>query len=435
MRFTKAVALFTLAVITAGVANGARANQTTRIAQLLGATDGQKAFYVKQVGGGVVGKLGESLAYDPASSIKILVAVGVMKRVDAGKAHLGTTARYFSNGLVGSCPFNTGPSQRLTLGTLISLMLVFSDNAATRSLIDLLGGFSAVNQLAASIGMASTNMNVYPGCNITNTMTQLDGARLYEGLANGTLLSATSRSALYARMPANGGDSTGTFSQASQIVDSLAPAYDLDAAQIAQFKAGLALHYKAGNDTWCTPDCKFYLAISGNAVLPTCTGSSVSATRYVWGLSIADATNESAAFSTFFSTHPETLREPLQSSLAGWSACSPACVLPSAVSGLPTWTAGTSYSLGTNVQWQGMPYKCMQPTCVAQAGSEPDRPGLTSVWQGVALCGLEPWAAAVAYPAGHVVLSNGKRYRCITGHLSATTWPPEATPSLWQEQL
>jgi beta-lactamase class A len=190
------------------VAPSARADQTSRMTQLLG-SDGTTGFYNKQVGGAVVGKLRETFVYNPDSSIKIVVAVGLLRRVDANLAHLDTTTiGYYPDGLPegSSCPQQRGTPQGKPAGTLLQWMLVNSDNVATRSLIDYLGGFAAITQTAQSIGMISTFMDGYPGCS-PNRMTQLDAAKLYEALGSGTLLTTASRNALYARTPADGGDS------------------------------------------------------------------------------------------------------------------------------------------------------------------------------------------------------------------------------------
>jgi hypothetical protein len=428
-----------LAVAVLFAAPAAQADQTSRMAQLLSATDGITGFYNKRVGGSIVGKLRETFVYNPDSSIKMVAAIGLLKRVDANLANLDTTMiTYYGQGMPegSSCPENVGPHESHPAGTLLQWMLVSSDNIATRSIIDYLGGPAAVTQTAHSIGMTSTFMDGYPGCS-PNRMTQVDGAKLYEALANGTLLTAASRNALYARTPADGGDSSNTLWNARRIVDELAPVYNLNARQAAQFWALVDVRYKAGNGAdFCTETgCLHHWSLSGLGTVPICANSVASTAAYAFGVFIFNATDPALGWSTFFNTNAEPLREPIAASMANWATCSPACLLDSEVFSLPVWTVGRSYSLGTQLQHQSKPYRCVQSTCVARAGSEPDQPGLTAIWQGVAQCGIQPWAPAVAYPVGQVVyLPSNQRwvpYRCITAHLSNSSWRPDLTPTLW----
>ena len=182
-----------------GVSQSAITLETARIRALLEeGAEGDPGFLLKRVGGPLLENFNETLAYDPASSIKIVVGVSLLRRIDAGAAfNLDTSVSHFFE-VSGSCPIGSGGSESRTLGDLLNAMLVFSDNAATRTLIDFLGGFSAINATAQSIGMTSTSMVVYPGCHILNTITQSDAARLYEEVANGTLLSPASRAVLFA---------------------------------------------------------------------------------------------------------------------------------------------------------------------------------------------------------------------------------------------
>jgi hypothetical protein len=169
--------------------------------------------------------------------------------------------------------------------------------------------------------MTSTSMVVYPGCHILNTITQADAARLYEGIANGTLLSAASRTALFARMPADDNDFTGTLGAARAIADAEGASAGLPATVVDEFEDQIALHYKAGNDLWCDPNCRSFYSISGLAEIPTCNGSTQSSTNYDFGLFIANGTDENDTRNTFFNVHPEVLRRPIRESLATWANC------------------------------------------------------------------------------------------------------------------
>lgn len=407
-------------------------DQTARMTELLSEAGGTVGFYTKQVGGPVVGSLNETFVYDPASSIKTLVGVGILQLIEQGAASLSSTTTFHEVPSGTSCPDNSTPAQTRTLDSLIYDMLVFSSNSATRALVDYLGGFSGVNQVALTNGMTSTTMIGYPGC-IANEMTQLDSATLYEGIVDGTLLSPSSRDALYARMPSDTVDFTSTLYRANQIVDQVAPTYGLDANQIAAFKSQLRLHYKAGNGAVCLDPCQEFYSIGGVAEIPVCDGSTQDVAEYVWSVFIHGAPMPGGQ-NTFFPTHAEPLREPIELALSGWSECTEGggdCLASESVPGLPTWTVGNTYGQGVQVQYGGKAYECVQASCTAQAGWEPGAPGLTSVWAGVALCGIQPWEAGIAYPVDYVVSYGGQQYRCLTAHTSNSGWTPSAAPTLW----
>lgn len=315
-----------------GVSQSAITSETARILALLEAgAEGDPGFLLKRVGGPLLENFNETFVYDPASSIKIVVGVSLLRRIDAGASfNLNTSVTHFFE-LSGSCPIGSGGSESRTLGSLLDAMLVASDNAATRTLIDFLGGFSAINATALSIGMTSTNMVVYPGCHILNTITQSDAARLYEGIANGTLLSAASRTALFARMPSDAFDSTGTLSRARAIADAEGASAGLPASLVDEFEDRIRLHYKAGNDLWCDPNCRSFYSISGLAEIPTCNGTTRSSTNYDFGLFIANGTDEFDTANTFFNTHAEVLRRPIREALANWQSCS----VPPGMNGSP----------------------------------------------------------------------------------------------------
>jgi Beta-lactamase enzyme family len=299
--------------------------ETARIGSLLrNATDAEPGLYLKQVNGPVLASLQENFPYDPASSIKILVAVRLLRQLAAsgGRLSLSNTTQYIPVTGSSSCPPGSGSAQTQSLGTLLQLMLENSDNGATRSLVDYVGGFAGVNSSAQSLGLTSTQMNVYPGCNISNRATLADLTRLYTGIADGSLLSSSSRSALYARMPADAGDFTGTRGASDQIIDAEASAFGLTASQVSQFKSNFDVHYKAGSDTWCAPDCLDHYSITGIAVVPSCSGSSQSNLQYVWGVFTHAGSGGSAA-PAFFGAEAEPLREPIRDALASWASCSP----------------------------------------------------------------------------------------------------------------
>src|SRR5690606_20539663 len=149
-------------------------------------------------------------------------------------------------------------------------------------------------------------------------ITQVDLALLYEGIADGSLISDEHRTELFAAMPADGGDSSSTLSRARAIVDEEASAAGLSGPEADLFKSQLKLHYKAGNGC-----CPSIYTISGLAEIPTCSGTTQSSTEYVWGLFIANGefeniNNNQIAWSA---NQAEPLRTPIRQALSTWHEC------------------------------------------------------------------------------------------------------------------
>jgi hypothetical protein len=294
---------------------------TTRVGQILrGGTDGETGLYLKQVGGSVQAGLQESRIFEPASSIKILIGLHAMRDVDAG-ASLNQSVAVYAPGS-GSCPSNTINGTE-SMGNAILQMLENSDNQRTKAMINEYG-MAAINNTAATIGLTGTHLNHYPGCGgpPANQLTLADAGIIYEGIANGTLLSAANRPALYARMPADAGDFTGIQSAVNAIVDAEAPSFGLSAAEISQFKTRLDTHYKAGGYTLCSASqCLEYRSVAGSVEVPICTRGIVGERNYVWGIFIDGATSATAANNAFNAAKAEPLREPIRTALAGWGPC------------------------------------------------------------------------------------------------------------------
>lgn len=298
---------------------------TTRIGELMrDGTDGHTGHYLKQVGGSVQAGLEDDFVFEPASSIKALIGLHAMREVDAGHANLNQLVNVYAATPNSSCPSNTIIGTE-TLGNAIYNMLEFSDNQRTKAVINAFG-FSAINQTAATVGMGSTHLNHYPGCGgpVANELTLDDAGVLYEGIANGNLLSDSSRTALYQRMPELAGDFTGIHSQLMTLVDQEAASLRLSASAISQYKSRLITHYKAGGYTLCgTGTCLEYRSVAGSAEVPRCTIFGALSVNYVWGIFIDGATSAAAADNTFNSAKVEPLREPIRAALSSWSSCYP----------------------------------------------------------------------------------------------------------------
>jgi hypothetical protein len=294
---------------------------TSRVGQILrNGTDGETGLYLKQIGGGVQAGLQENRVFEPASSIKILIGLHAMRQVDAG-ASLSQNVIVYAPPASGSCPTSTITGVE-PMGNAILAMLENSDNNRTKAMIDTYG-FAAINQTAQTIGLTGTHLNHYPGCGgpPANQLTLSDAGFIYEGIANGTLLSSTNRPSLYARMPAQAGDFTGIVSAANAIIDAEAPAFGLTATEISQFKSRLLTHYKAGGYTLCPSSCFEYRSVAGSAEIPQCTRGLIGSRNYVWGIFIDGSSSAAAADSTFNAAKAEPLREPIRAALSTWAPC------------------------------------------------------------------------------------------------------------------
>ncbi len=300
-----------------GVARQAITSETTRIEQILeNGTVGDTGFLLKPVGGPIQEGYNEDVVQDPASSIKTLVAVALLQAIeDGGSFDLDTTISYPSD-MNGSCPLWTGPQTTNTLREAMRLMLVFSNNLETRALVEHLGGLEVINQKADDLGMTQTNMDGHIGC-AASRITQVDLAILYEGIADGSLISAEHRQELFANMPAEGG-TTGTLFRARAIVDEEATALGMTSAEAELFKSQMKLHYKTGGGC-----CPSIVTISGLAEIPTCDGENIDTADWVWGLYLGGASYEESHTNTsvFFANDAEPLRTPIRAALANFPQC------------------------------------------------------------------------------------------------------------------
>lgn len=300
-----------------GVTRQAVTSETTRIEQILeDGTVGETGFLLKPVGGPIQEGYNEDVVQDPASSIKTLIAVALLQAIeDGGGFDLDTMVSYPGDD-GGSCPSWTGPETTNTLREVMRRMLVNSDNLETRVLVDYLGGLQAINDKADELGMTHTNMDGHIGC-AASRITQVDLALLYEGIADGSLISSAHREELFAAMPADGG-SAGTLFRARAIVDEEAAALGLTSAEADLFKSELRLHYKMG--LGCCPSI---ITISGLAEIPTCDGENTGTADWVWGLYLGGASYEESHTNTsvFFANDAEPLRTPIRAALTNWAQC------------------------------------------------------------------------------------------------------------------
>lgn len=164
---------------------------TTRVGDILrNGTDGVSGLYLKRVNGPVLANLQEHFAFEPASSIKVLMHGHAMKMVETGFSNLTDQLTVWT-GLNGSCPQpGIGPVIE-DLETVLTKMMVNSDNNRTMAVQDHYG-VPALNFTAAILGMNKTSLNHTIGCGgpaliSPNTTALSDLGKLHEHVANGWL--------------------------------------------------------------------------------------------------------------------------------------------------------------------------------------------------------------------------------------------------------
>ena len=131
-----------------------------------------------------------------ASTIKLPILIAFFQDVDQGKIQLNQPI-VMRKDLVAT---ESGEMQYQPVGSKFSAiqtatdMITVSDNTATNMLIDLLGGYDALNQRFQSWGLTGTMLrNPLPDVEGTNTTTAKDMGMLLSLLSQGKLMSFKSR--------------------------------------------------------------------------------------------------------------------------------------------------------------------------------------------------------------------------------------------------
>jgi hypothetical protein len=213
-------------------------------------------------------------------------------------------------------------------------MMWHSDNARTREITDKFGDPN-INGFAVSIGMTGTAINHIIGCGgpVPDQLTLADAGTLYEGVANGGLLTPANQTMFYSLM-AGKAEFAIEHSDFTHLWDTDIPAIiaqsapGATAAQRQNYMSSMDLAYKAGNYINCSDSCAHvaeYYAISGWARIPFCNGGAPAPQDYVFGIFLHDAIDNSytdgkntVALQNFLAAKAELLREPI---VAGLTSC------------------------------------------------------------------------------------------------------------------
>lgn len=321
---------------------------TTRVDAILsaGAGGGTTGLYLKEVGGPVIAAKNETFAFEPASTIKVLLHLYAHTQLQAGNVLPNTQVTLYS-GANTSCPSGASVLGTENLTSSLGKMMRVSDNPATRAQHELWTvdpGWAPF--LSTTLGLGQTLFPDIIGC---QTGTPVDDNRtsltdlgiMYEGVADSSLLSDPWRQSFYNLMSGReqfqmfGFDFTGIWPKLVTMVgQEQPPGMPSELAQ--DFTAGMTANHKGGYylkclDSGCATGQEWQ-SFAGSAEFPTCENQSFSSQSYVWGIFIDGSVDAS------FSTAPgyqspasmalgaaaaEPLREQMNDALAGWGACYP----------------------------------------------------------------------------------------------------------------
>ena len=207
--------------------------ETRRVRDAVGSKAiGQWGFYAKRVGGQQLVGLNHDTKFEPASMIKILHAVHMLRDVQLNSPTINTGVTWYTHPAFPArypgdfgyrrssgtsdkdrCSYNDSGSLLTSntysdpMGTIIQQMMVYSDNRTTDAVVRRYN-FDALNQTRSLAGMTNSDLNHRIGCpalsspqpSEPNVLTLVDAGKIYEGVQKGTLLNGPHRTMLYDRM-------------------------------------------------------------------------------------------------------------------------------------------------------------------------------------------------------------------------------------------
>jgi len=320
--------------------------------KVLAPAGGTEGVYLKQVGGSVLASWNPSYPFEPASSIKAVIALYALTQVMGGALAMTTPIPEISTaGGTEDCPPATIVGTE-PLGTALQQMLQVSDNNRTRELMQYFG-VGALNTFVTSLGMTSTHFQTslltpgfnvigcdsYPGSALPpsldgNTMSLSDLGILWSKIA---ALPAPFSSAFYAlaagREMSNsmGYDFTGIWPGVVKLVRAVAPT-GMSSALVTSFIDHSQVSVKGGSYEWhiCQSGAKCeraWASFAFVAYFPSCARASLRQTEYVGSdfVSASDTAYASTpvAYNVTGPAIMALLRSPVTSAMKNWKLCAP----------------------------------------------------------------------------------------------------------------
>jgi hypothetical protein len=325
-----------------------------RVDSLLSTRTGASGVFLKEVNGLVISDFQSGYVFEPASSIKALVALYIFDLVKSGKIKLSDKFPAITSANPHGCP---SPKTKGTesLESAIEKMMQVSDNDRTNALILHLGA-AKINSFAKRVGLKNTRLAItssFPGFNFMgcvipanvsnnpvtvsgNTSTLQDLTKIWE-LASSLpspireqFMKLTAGREMY---EATGSDFTGIWQSLSQIVKEESPT-NLEVSSIDRFINEMGSNSKGGSAAVCfkTANCttvRWWVSMVSLTTIPVClSDKSVGKRGYVWGYfnsgadsNSVDMNESNGATAGFSKVGAEPIREQIREALRGWAAC------------------------------------------------------------------------------------------------------------------
>lgn len=301
---------------------------------------GSFGFMAKQVGGPVLTSLNENFQYEPASMLKILHSARAMREIQTTASTLNTTTvlntTTTSNN---SCPFSTTVTNP-TLRTTIQETMRRSSNEHTEALRQRYGTVG-LNNFAATWDLPGTSLNHTLGClscqsPVYNTFTARDAVRIYEQIANGSMLNEENKEELLNSLMLN--YNMFINNRLTGIINSEAASTDLTTSERAAFHLAFDAAWKGGsyNCNYSNNPSRYWRTDGGWARIPF-KGASPNFTpferEYALAIFLHDSTESLTTVDLIYNYMWEQLRIPIRQALQSWdAACSPDTIIGQPVS-------------------------------------------------------------------------------------------------------
>jgi len=325
-----------------------------RIENMLHTSTGISGVYLKQIDGAVISEIRSDYLFEPASSIKVLVALYIFSAAVRGEIKLSDSFPTIKSLDPEECPKPITNSTE-SFESATREMMQFSDNGRTDALVMFFGP-QKINDYAKSIGLPNTQIQTtssFPGFNLIgcvasknindnpitvdgNTSNLQELGKVWE-LANA--LPDPFR-AQFMRLTAGremfettGKDFTGIWPSLINIVKQEAPS-GMSPNMISNFISQMRSNSKGGSYSRCfkTPNCttvRSWRSMVSLSSIPYCLSkNSASSRSFVWGYFSAGVDSNSAeknskniSWATFSKLDAEPVREQIRIALLNWSAC------------------------------------------------------------------------------------------------------------------
>ena len=325
-----------------------------RIDSLLSSSTGVSGVFLKEVNGPVISDFQSKYIFEPASSIKTLVALYIFDLVKSGQRKLSDQFPSITSANPHGCPSpkTTGTE---SLGSAIEQMMQVSDNDRTDALIMYFGA-AKINTFAKTVGLINTRLAVtstFPGFNFMgcvipanlnndpvtvsgNTSTLQDLTKIWE-LASSLpspyreqFMKLTAGREMY---ESTGNDFSGIWPALNEIVKEEAPT-NLAATAITGFTNEMRSNTKGGSVSVCFKgaNCttvRWWVSMVSLTRIPICLpNESVTTKNYVWGYFNSGADSHSVdmnarnvATAGFSKVGAEPMREQIREALRSWAPC------------------------------------------------------------------------------------------------------------------